>query len=75
MIAKADVEESGHFQVAAGIEQTDGYNIINTGNGTQYGFDGQNLMAGYEHQLNEQWVGYFRRVGLIVMLIMMSPVL
>lgn len=59
VIAKADVEENGHLQVAAGFEQTDGYDIKNAGKGTQYGFDGQNLMAGYEHQLNEQWLGYF----------------
>lgn len=58
IVAKADVNEKGHIQVAAGFEQTDGYDIKKTGNGTQYGFDSQNLMAGYEHQLSQHWLGY-----------------
>ncbi|MBF4400666.1 TonB-dependent receptor domain-containing protein, partial [Vibrio anguillarum] len=58
IVAKADVNEQGHIQVAAGFEQTDGYDIKKTGNGTQYGFDSQNLIAGYEHQLSKHWLGY-----------------
>ncbi|MBF4284218.1 TonB-dependent receptor [Vibrio anguillarum] len=58
IVAKADVNEQGHIQVAAGFEQTDGYDIKKTGNGPQYGFDSQNLIAGYEHQLSKHWLGY-----------------
>lgn len=58
VIAKADIQDKGHLQMAAGFDQTDGYDIKNPGNGTQYGYEGQNLMAGYEHQFNDQWLGY-----------------
>lgn len=58
VVAKADVNEQGHLQLAAGFEKTDGYDIKSTQTGVDYGYESQNLMGGYEHRFNDRWVGY-----------------
>ncbi|WP_275723182.1 TonB-dependent receptor domain-containing protein [Vibrio furnissii] len=58
VVAKADVNEQGHLQLAAGFEKTDGYDIKSTQTGVDYGYESQNLMGGYEHRFNDHWVGY-----------------
>lgn len=58
VVAKADVNEQGHLQLAAGFEKTDGYDIKSTQTGVYYGYESQNLMGGYEHRFNDRWVGY-----------------
>ncbi|MBY8070214.1 TonB-dependent receptor [Vibrio fluvialis] len=58
VVAKADVNEQGHLQLAAGFEKTDGYDIKSTQTGVDYGYESQNLMGGYEHRFNDNWLGY-----------------
>lgn len=58
VVAKADVNEQGHLQLAAGFEKTDGYDIKSTQTGIDYGYESQNLMGGYEHRFNDNWLGY-----------------
>ncbi|MCG6231733.1 TonB-dependent receptor domain-containing protein [Vibrio furnissii] len=58
VVAKADVNEQGHLQLAAGFEKTDGYDIKSTQTGVDYGYESQNMMGGYEHRFNDRWVGY-----------------
>ncbi len=58
VVVKNDTSEQGHLQLAAGFENTDGYDIKETGTGIDYGYDSQNLMGGYEHQFNQNWLGY-----------------
>lgn len=58
VVAKADVNEQGHLQLAAGFEKTDGYDIKSIQTGVDYGYENQNLMGGYEHRFNENWLGY-----------------
>ncbi|EKO3537700.1 TonB-dependent receptor [Vibrio fluvialis] len=58
VVAKADVNEQGHLQLAAGFEKTDGYDIKSTQTGVNYGYESQNLMGGYEHRFNDNWLGY-----------------
>ncbi|NMS18791.1 TonB-dependent receptor, partial [Vibrio parahaemolyticus] len=58
VVAKADVNELGHLQLAAGFEKTDGYDIKSIQTGVDYGYENQNLMGGYEHRFNENWLGY-----------------
>ncbi|MCG6489271.1 TonB-dependent receptor plug domain-containing protein, partial [Vibrio parahaemolyticus] len=53
VVAKADVNEQGHLQLAAGFEKTDGYDIKSTQTGVDYGYESQNLMGGYEHRFND----------------------
>ncbi|EPA8368300.1 TonB-dependent receptor [Vibrio fluvialis] len=58
VVAKTDVNEQGHLQLAAGFEKTDGYDIKSTQTGVDYGYESQNLMGGYEHRFNDNWLGY-----------------
>ncbi|EKO3933366.1 TonB-dependent receptor [Vibrio fluvialis] len=58
VVAKADVNEQGHLQLAAGFEKTDGYDIKSAQTGVDYGYESQNLMGGYEHRFNDNWLGY-----------------
>ncbi|MDE1515576.1 MAG: TonB-dependent receptor domain-containing protein [Vibrio sp.] len=58
LVAKTDVNEQGHLQLAAGFEKTDGYDINRTQTGVDYGYASQNLMGGYEHRFNDNWLGY-----------------
>ncbi|ELO1775580.1 TonB-dependent receptor [Vibrio fluvialis] len=58
VVAKADVNEQDHLQLAAGFEKTDGYDIKSTQTGVDYGYESQNLMGGYEHRFNDNWLGY-----------------
>ncbi|MBY7783396.1 TonB-dependent receptor [Vibrio fluvialis] len=58
VVAKADVNEQGHLQLAAGFEKTDGYDIKSTQTGVDYGYESQNLMGGYEYRFNDNWLGY-----------------
>ncbi len=58
VVVKNDTSYSGHLQLAAGFENTDGYDIKESNSGIEYGYDSQNLMGGYEHQFNENWLGY-----------------
>jgi len=58
VVAKTDVNEQGHLQLAAGFEKTDGYDIKSTQTGVDYGYESQDLMGGYEHRFNDSWLGY-----------------
>lgn len=58
VVTKADVNQNGHMQLAAGFEQTEGYDITSTQTGVDYGYDSKSLMGGYEHRFNDNWLGY-----------------
>ena len=55
---KTDVNENGHLQIAAGYEETDGYDIKDDDSSIDYGFDSKNGMVGYEHIFNDHVTFY-----------------
>jgi vitamin B12 transporter len=58
-VAKNDVSGQGHLQLTAGFEKTDGYDIKESDStDIDYGYESQNLMGGYEHRFNDNWLGY-----------------
>ena len=58
VVTRTDVNELGHLQLSAGFEKTDGYDIKSLQTGVDYGYESQNLMGGYEHRFNQNWLGY-----------------
>ncbi|MGY5585629.1 TonB-dependent receptor domain-containing protein [Vibrio cincinnatiensis] len=58
IVAKSDINDNGHFQLASGFEKTEGYDIKKNQTGVDYGYENQNLMGGYEHRFNDHWLGY-----------------
>ncbi|MGF1693386.1 TonB-dependent receptor domain-containing protein [Photobacterium kagoshimensis] len=60
-VAKSDVSDTGHLQVAAGFVQTDGYNVRpqpGKNDGVKHGYDSKNALVGYEHQLSDNTKAY-----------------
>ncbi len=56
-----DVSDNGHLKVAAGFQQTDGFNVNpqpGLNDDDRHGFEGSQGMINYEHQLSEQWTAF-----------------
>lgn len=55
---KSDAGEKGHVQVAGGFEQTDGYDFKKVQDGTDYGYESQNIMLAYEYEIAQNLTSY-----------------
>lgn len=55
-VATTDVTENSHIKVAAGFQQTEGFNVnpkLGENDGDKHGFDGNQFLINYEYRLNE----------------------
>ncbi|MFL7027442.1 TonB-dependent receptor domain-containing protein [Enterovibrio norvegicus] len=55
-VASGDISESGHLKIAAGFQETEGYNVNpkeGVNDGDKHGFDGKQLLVNYEHNFSE----------------------
>lgn len=54
-VAKTQVSEKGHLQIAGGYDKYDGYDFKEIQDGTEYGYENRNIHLGYEHLFNANW--------------------
>ncbi|MFA0415126.1 TonB-dependent receptor [Vibrio renipiscarius] len=54
-VAKTQVSDKGHLQIAGGYDQYDGYDFKEIQDGTDYGYENRNIHLGYEHLFNANW--------------------
>lgn len=59
-IASGDISDNGHLKIAAGFQETEGFNVNpQLGlNDDKHGFDGSQIMVNYEHAIGKEWVGF-----------------
>ncbi|PMN90065.1 TonB-dependent receptor domain-containing protein [Enterovibrio norvegicus] len=60
-VASSDISENGHLKIAAGFQETDGFNVnpqLGQNDGDKHGFNGNQLMINYEHLLSENWTAF-----------------
>ncbi|WP_087020477.1 TonB-dependent receptor domain-containing protein [Thaumasiovibrio subtropicus] len=53
-----DISENSHLKIAAGFQQTDGFNVNplpGLNDGDTHGFDGNQAMINYEHIIDDNW--------------------
>lgn len=60
-IASHDIADNGHLKIAAGFQETQGFNVnpkLGLNDEDKHGFDGSQVMVNYEHAIAKEWVGF-----------------
>lgn len=58
-VAKTQINDKGHLQIAGGFDKYDGYDFKEIQDGTDYGYENRNIHLGYEHLFNANWSALF----------------